>query len=110
MDRKHATIYLQNKTTFERLPHDGQLFTQLTLQTRGLRTDMMLLYLRQLGKRHLSSRRPSACAIHNTRCHMDIPFARAVPEVQGDEILKFGERKMWWIFGGKISDNFPQEK
>ena len=35
---------------------------------------------------------------------------RAVPEIQGDETLKFCERKMSWIFGGKFSVDFPQEK
>ena len=28
---------------------------------------------------------------------------RAGPEVQGDEILKFWEWKVWWIWGGKFS-------
>ena len=34
-------------------------------------------------------------------------YTRAVPRVQGDEILKFWELKMWWILGGKCSVDFP---
>ena len=37
-----------------------------------------------------------------------IPYTRAVPVVQGDDILKFWELRMWWILGGKLCQ-FPQE-
>ena len=31
------------------------------------------------------------------------------PKDHGDEILKFGKLKLWWIFGGKLSVNFLPE-
>ena len=55
----------------------------------------------------VSKRAKSGSGVHGGNRNR---YARAVPEVQGDEIFKFGEWKMWWIFGGKFSVNFSQEK
>ena len=39
----------------------------------------------------------------------EFTYTRAVPEVQGDEVLKSWDWKMWWIFGGYFLSLFPRK-